>query len=405
MNPPNSDKHRPASEDPRSHGAVDPVSQLTSGFPLPRRSWLRAAGGAALATVALARTQAVGAQPRQLPPDFIPWNLPMRRNRDGREIKAVVRSIRGHRVDGRIDGRAFELDARELDPPSRTMLDYLQIRGRVTPLQLPQERAAEIRETGLHAMRYERPTASMQMPFMLYEPPEARERRRDLPLVMFLHGNGGRGTDGYMNFADAGKAPRHFIDPAFQRWLPSFVYIPQSADQGSLWSNTSYFRPREILLRAVQCIDVLKARYGYSIDMRRIYITGLSSGGTGCYEAIAKFPGKFAAAIPIACNHDPQVFYRANAAPVWYFANRNDGAVCFQAVDRLAAHFRSLGSEHRVTLLAGRGHNAWNEVYGNQEFRGWLSRRELRQELYPTDYRVWLDEEEREREDQDARPV
>ena len=207
---------------------------------------------------------------------------------------------------------------------------------------------------------------------------------------MFLHGNGGRGRDGYMNYADGGKAPSEFLGRDFQQWLPSYVYIPQSAES-TLWSNTSIFRPRETLLRAIQCIDLLKARHGLAIDMRRLYVTGLSSGGTGCYEAIAKFPGKFAAAVPIACNHDPVVFYRENAAPVWMFVNRSDRSVDFNRVEELAAHFRSLGAEHRVTLLPGGGHNAWSAVYGNMDFRRWLGRQQLSVLRYPGDPGVWID--------------
>jgi dienelactone hydrolase len=393
----------PSNEDPAPGLLIG--SGGTSHVPRPwqsRRRWLRVTGGAALAAAGLMGAERGGAT--QVPPDFVPWKMALRRRRDGREVLAEVRSVRGHPIDARIDGRAFGLDARELDASSQERINFLQIRGRVVPLELSREQEAEISEEGLRAMRYVRRQAKRELPFLLYEPPEAREGRVELPLVVFLHGNGGRGDDGYMNYADAGKAPRHFIDEAFQQFLPSFVYIPQSAEEGSLWSNTSIFRPRETLLRALQCIDVLKARYGYAIDMKRLYITGLSSGGTGCYEAIAKFPGKFAAAVPIACNHDPVVFYRANATPVWYFVNERDPSIYFPHVTDLSKHFRSLGSEHRVTMLAGGGHNAWTEAYGNQDFRAWLKRRELSQELYPTDYRTWIDEEDQERDEHEAKP-
>lgn len=398
-----------AAADPLRAPAMPPLAAAPALW--RRRAWLRLGGWAAAAGLVQAGVRepaaAVAAAGNAGPPaDFEPWMMTFRRQRDGRAVEGRLMRIRGHVAEVRVGGRLHRLDARELAADSRQRLDFLQVRGRVERLALPAQQADEVTALGLHCLRYlreehgdggGRDDAGGGLPFLLHEPADAGVGGREFPLVMFLHGNGGRGRDGYMNFADGGKAPSEFLGREFQQWLTSYVYIPQSAES-TLWSNTSIFRPREALLRAVQCIDLLKARHGLPIDMRRLYVTGLSSGGTGCYEAVAKFPGKFAAAVPIACNHDPVVFYRENTAPVWLFVNRGDRSVDFNRVEELAAHFRRLGAEHRVTLLPGGGHNAWSAVYGNMDFRRWLGRQQLGVLRYPTEPGAWIDADNEARE-------
>src|SRR5437773_3619696 len=131
---------------------------------------------------------------------------------------------------------------------------------------------------------------------------------RKYPLVIFLHGSGERGNDneaqlkwGVMNFASDQAMALH----------PSFVVAPQ-CPENLQWSNLdenessralrlkpSPSKPMSLLIDLIH--ELIKK---YSIDTNRIYITGLSMGGYGTYDAIERYPHLFAAAVPVCGGGD-----------------------------------------------------------------------------------------------------
>ncbi|MEO9005385.1 MAG: hypothetical protein ABI288_11645, partial [Ginsengibacter sp.] len=116
---------------------------------------------------------------------------------------------------------------------------------------------------------------------------------RKYPLVIFLHGSGERGNDneaqlkwGVMNFASDDAMIRH----------RAVVIAPQCPAKMQ-WSNfsrgtgtqlnlqTAPSKPMELLIELIyHAIKTLP------VDTNRIYITGLSMGGFGTYDAIARYP-------------------------------------------------------------------------------------------------------------------
>jgi len=117
---------------------------------------------------------------------------------------------------------------------------------------------------------------------------------RKFPLVIFLHGSGERGNDneaqlkwGVMNFASDENMIRY----------PAFVIAPQCPLNIS-WSNFDRDRnstqmklqpsPTKPMQLLIELIDKLKKTL--RVDTTRIYITGLSMGGFGTYDAIMRYP-------------------------------------------------------------------------------------------------------------------
>ena len=131
---------------------------------------------------------------------------------------------------------------------------------------------------------------------------------RKYPLVIFLHGSGERGNDneaqlkwGVMNFATDQNMMLH----------PAFVIAPQCPEKIS-WSNFSQeknstemhlqptpTKPMELVIELIR-----KLIKKLPVDSNRIYITGLSMGGYGTYDAIERYPHLFAAALPVCGGGD-----------------------------------------------------------------------------------------------------
>ena len=57
----------------------------------------------------------------------------------------------------------------------------------------------------------------------------------------------------------------------------------------------------------------------YNIDAKRVYVMGLSMGGYGTWDAVQRYPGRFAAAVPICGGGDAQGAKVMKNTPIWAF--------------------------------------------------------------------------------------
>jgi predicted peptidase len=201
---------------------------------------------------------------------------------------------------------------------------------------------------------------------------------RKYPLVLFLHGSGERGNDnelqlkwGVMNFATDQAMVLH----------PAFILVPQCpADQE--WYNISEnektreikiqplpSKPMELVIELVR-----KFMKDLRVDTNRIYITGLSSGGYGTYDAIERYPDLFAAAIPVCGAGDVSKAALFAHIPIWIFQGSEDAGVnplC--SADMVEALTRA-GTNPGFTLYPGIGHFAWLAAYSDPLVMEWLFR-------------------------------
>ena len=72
-------------------------------------------------------------------------------------------------------------------------------------------------------------------------------------------------------------------------------------------------------------MEVLEAvQREYQIDPKRIYLTDLSSGGTGVWEMAARFPDRWAAIVPDSSLGDPGLAPSIKDIPCWCFHDSHD---------------------------------------------------------------------------------
>ncbi len=207
--------------------------------------------------------------------------------------------------------------------------------------------------------------------------PDADTLRR-YPLVIFLHGSGERGNDneaqlkwGVMNFATDQNMMLH----------PAIVIAPQCPEKMS-WSNfsrgksTSEIRlqaeptkPMELLIGLIH--QLMRTM---PVDSSRIYITGLSMGGFGTYDAIERYPDLFAAAVPVCGGGDPTKVSSIVHMPIWIFLGAEDPAVNpSYSLDMLEA-FTKLGAHPGMTQYPEVGHFSWLGAYSDPLMMEWLFR-------------------------------
>jgi len=153
-----------------------------------------------------------------------------------------------------------------------------------------------------------------------------------------------------------------------QRW-PCFVVIPQMKSTQQ-WVNVdihagSYAQPAQPsipLALTKELLDTLQRQYP-AIDANRLYITGLSNGGYGTWDAIERWPNYFAAAAPIAGAGDPSKAAVLTSLPIWAFHGSADSTVPVSGSRDMIAAIQAQGGHPRYTEFAGQGHGVWSYVY------------------------------------------
>lgn len=208
-------------------------------------------------------------------------------------------------------------------------------------------------------------TQSLNADF-LASTPESDTTKKNFPVLIFLHGAGGRGS----NIQKVRQICRG-VERGIGQFVkePSIVIAPQ-AIQG--------WRPEDLdILYEHICANM-------PVNHSRIYLTGNSMGGYGTWAWAAHSPQHFAAIAPIVgglgANGPKDVtpeldLWAENLStiPVWAFHGENDTVVPADRSERMVKLIREKGgTEARCTIFANEGHGASRKVYTSQEFFDWL---------------------------------
>ncbi len=220
-----------------------------------------------------------------------------------------------------------------------------------------------------------------------YFVPDKKNIKKDkkVPLVVFLHGKG-----------DEYKLAKHpqiftFIDPKNQKKYPCFFLAPQLNGKvlnGSSWCNMNEGCVSMNLLPVIGIIKKMLREFP-GIDEKRIYVTGLSSGGFAAWESLLKFPDFFAAAFPVACGYDemvPMITDKIKKHSVWAFNNPNEKMKARKGGAKMLVKFANCGGEAKYTeyikyrtdakgnrkKVKGNRHAAWLWAYAEPDLIPWL---------------------------------
>jgi predicted peptidase len=212
-----------------------------------------------------------------------------------------------------------------------------------------------------------------KLPYRLLEP-ALIEPGQTYPLVLFLHGAGERGDD---NEKQLVHGVAEFAKDVNRRKYPCFLVAPQCPNGAKWvevdWGAARHDQPKEPslpLARTFELIDQLMKRYPIHKD--RVYITGLSMGGFGTWDAASRWPELFAAAVPVCGGGDEQQAARIAKLPVWAFHGSKDTAVKPERSRNMVEALKQAGGSPKYTEYADVGHDSWVRAYRDPELFAWL---------------------------------
>ncbi|UJF29966.1 prolyl oligopeptidase family serine peptidase [Kaistella sp. 97-N-M2] len=177
-----------------------------------------------------------------------------------------------------------------------------------------------------------------------------------VPLLVFLHGSGERGTDLEMVKAHSPFTYKNLIKE------PVAILAPQCPE--NVWWDTEavYYLIKEIQDK-------------YNIDDSRIMLTGLSMGGWGTLKLAMEHPELFSAVVAVCAPVDRLMKVRAvqyKNLPTKLFHGGNDDVVSPMNSIEIYQEIKKVNKNIELTIFPDDNHNSWDSTYSNPKLYDWM---------------------------------
>jgi len=217
--------------------------------------------------------------------------------------------------------------------------------------------AAETFADGFEKTEY-KADSSRTLQYALLKPQKVEDGKK-YPLLLSLHGAGGRGNKKWESNCFANKV---LSGREMRSKYPCFILAPTVSKQGS-WKSESMDDVLELVGKLLKKLP---------IDPDRVYVTGQSMGGGGTYEAMARKPELFAAGVPVCGGNKVSNAKKMASIAIWAFHGEKDRVVHVERGREMIEAIRKAGGKPRYSELPGVRHNSWTPAYKNQELWKWL---------------------------------
>ena len=177
------------------------------------------------------------------------------------------------------------------------------------------------------------------------------------PLVFFLHGAGERGDD--LDLACRHGYMKHVREDGAEY---PFIFIAPQCPEGKFWGCYT-----ESLLAFLDYLcETLP------IDTDRIYLTGLSMGGTGTWMLAMAAHDRFAAIAPVCGSGIAWYGGILAKTPIMVYHGDCDEAVSIHNSIEMIKSVNRCGGNAQIKILYGVGHDSWKTAYAGDELYKWF---------------------------------
>lgn len=187
--------------------------------------------------------------------------------------------------------------------------------------------------------------------------PKDYDETKKYPLVFFLHGAGERGDNldmiachGYMQYVK--EQGREY----------PFIFIAPQCPNDKYWGCYT-----ESLLSFLDwiCEEL-------PVDKTRVYLTGLSMGGTGTFMLAMAEPERFAAIAPICGSGIRWYAGSLKDVPVYMYHGDCDKVIPISESVTMMRNINLSGGNARLEICYGIEHNAWDIAYSDTRLEEWF---------------------------------
>ena len=193
-------------------------------------------------------------------------------------------------------------------------------------------------------------------------------------VLLFFHGAGERGNDNEKQLVHGAREIVQWCTENKQKVLLIFPQCPN----GQQWVDTPWGAPEHKL---TQESEAMKLVFGLlketlkeqDIDPGRVYVSGISMGGFGTWDAISRCPELFAAAFPVCGGADTAMAERLKDLPILVYHGDSDTVVLTKRSRDIAAAIKAVGgTKIKYVEVPNCGHGSWGPAFADNNNWKWL---------------------------------
>lgn len=242
---------------------------------------------------------------------------------------------------------------------------------------------------------------TISLPYRVYYPSDYDPNGDKVyPILFFLHGHGECGTNNSAQLQvlnqsnklldDVAKmdnciilAPQTYCDKAnnYSEWVASGT----GREYRHIWDGSMIHEDKKpgMPIRDGELEDItytvgLQAASALldeflaldTVDKDRVYIGGISMGGCGTWEMIARRPDTFAAAIPVCGSGILSTAETLTNVAIWAFHGDADTTVRPEGSEQMVKAIQAAGGNATYTAFKGIGHSVWDYAYNAKNADG-----------------------------------
>ena len=188
------------------------------------------------------------------------------------------------------------------------------------------------------------------------ELPEQYDTNRKYPLIVFLHGGVWQSRDGIRSYEKIGGSIYKLDNDPFIVLTPTKLEVD--------WNPKKIRDAIELVIENV------------SVDVNRIYLTGISMGGRGTFIVAAENTDLFSALMPISPHHEPYSYLelanKVKDIPVLISHGDADDISSFEIATQMAEKLKSLNAEIIFKSIEEGDHFIYDQIYSDSLSISWL---------------------------------
>jgi hypothetical protein len=209
-----------------------------------------------------------------------------------------------------------------------------------------------------------------EIDFLLYLPDDyGKDPQQEWPMIVFLHGALLRGSN--LELLLGAELPKKLEK---EKDFPFIVVSPLGDGGQGFWSK-EMINPLFTLLEEIQT--------EYSVDPKRIYLTGNTIGAYGVWAIGLRYPEYFAALAPVSGYFGwphgvPDNICDLKDVPVWAFHGSRDDTIPVEADQELVDALNACGGNAQITINTDMKMDLRIKVYNDPELYQWLLTQKLK---------------------------
>lgn len=211
--------------------------------------------------------------------------------------------------------------------------------------------------------------------YRLHIPSDRSNSQNNYPLIIWLHGNGESGND---NRSQLRWLELVFDTPHDPGKYEFFLLAMQCPADNNEWSSQHTLASSSRTDSHDEPITIARSLFDrivatYPVDKDRIYLAGVSSGGTGCWEMAMRYPNIFAAVAPLGSrggdNDRAQLLVNV---PIWSFNSDGDPIDNRLAAEATVRQLSRLGGVCAQTPIPNITHDCWTAAFREYHLLDWM---------------------------------